>query len=246
MKTKLKDYIDTVFADAERRAPYDGAIRELKEEMLQNLYDRYDDLVASGKSPAGAYNAAVAGVGDVSELLDSMVGGRSAVSDGGSARVDGDRQSAPPLTEEERTAWARYKKRSAVLTALAVSAYILCWIPLVVLGALLGDVGGAVGLAVMFLMIAGATATLIFVGMTKPKSAGGRRGGDGDDDDDDDDDDEPRSPLCKAIVGGIWILTLCAYLIVSNVTGYWHITWMMFLMATALEGIVKAIFDLRR
>ena len=74
MKTKLKAYMDTVFADAERRAPYNQQVRDLKEEMLQNLYDRYDDLLAAGKTPSAAYNIAVAGVGDISDLLDSVVG----------------------------------------------------------------------------------------------------------------------------------------------------------------------------
>ena len=34
MKVKLREYIDTIFADAERRAPYNQRVRELKEEML--------------------------------------------------------------------------------------------------------------------------------------------------------------------------------------------------------------------
>ena len=53
MKTKLKAYMDTVFADAERRAPYNQQVRDLKEEMLQNLYDRYDDLLATGNTVGG-------------------------------------------------------------------------------------------------------------------------------------------------------------------------------------------------
>ena len=83
MKVKLREYIDTIFADAERRAPYNQRVRELKEEMLQNLNDRYDDLVSKGKSPAAAYNIAIAGVGDVSELLDSVVGGENSANENG-------------------------------------------------------------------------------------------------------------------------------------------------------------------
>ena len=74
MKNKLKEFMDTVFADAEARAPRNRRLQELKEEMLRNLYDRYDDLVADGKSPAAAYSIAVAGVGDVTDLLDSVIG----------------------------------------------------------------------------------------------------------------------------------------------------------------------------
>ena len=77
MKNKLKEYIDLVFADAERRAPGNRRVTELKEEILQNLYEKYDDLIAKGKTPAAAYNIAVAGVGDISGLLDSVCGSGS-------------------------------------------------------------------------------------------------------------------------------------------------------------------------
>ena len=33
MKHKLREYIDTIFADAEGRAPYNERLRELKEEI---------------------------------------------------------------------------------------------------------------------------------------------------------------------------------------------------------------------
>jgi hypothetical protein len=131
MKSKLKEYIDTIFADAERRAPRNEKVRELKEEMLQNLMDRYDDLVAAGKSPAAAYNVAIAGVGDISELLDSVVAESGATyaddagfSDSPSAAMNGAKKR--PLNAEELETVRRYKSRSAVITAVAVAMYILC------------------------------------------------------------------------------------------------------------------------
>lgn len=256
MKTKLKEYIDTIFADAERRAPHNERVRELKEEMLQNLFDRYDDLIARGKSPAAAYNVAVAGVGDVSELLDSVVGAPNAV-DGGDDF--GTAEPPPPsgkrpLTPEEQETVRRYKTRSGVLTALSIAMYILCWLPLVILSQIHEEIGSTVGLAVMFVMIAAATGMLIYTGMTKPKF--GPTVEDWGDDDDDDDDDESeksrntgrpaRSPAYKAVSGVLWMLTICGYFLVSFATGAWHITWLIFLITTALDNVIKAIFDLRR
>ncbi|MBQ3507059.1 MAG: hypothetical protein IJA91_00800 [Clostridia bacterium] len=248
MKTKLKEYIDTIFVDAECRAPYNQKVRDLKEEMLQNLYDRYDDLLAAGKTPSAAYNIAVAGVGDISTLLDSVVGSGAASAPTGKTVTGNDKRT---LTPEEQETVEKYKSRSAVLTSIAVAMYILCWVPLVILGTLLGDAGGIVGLTVMFLMIAGATAMLIYKEMTKPKFA---EDADGDDDDDDDGDDcekdkdgkAPRSPVYKAISGALWTLTTVVYFLISFQTGAWHITWMMFLISTAADNIIKAIFDLRR
>ena len=91
-----------------------------------------------------------------------------------------------------------------------------------------------------------------------------KRGDDGDNDGDDDDDDDDdgdnthdadggsrkgrprRSPVYGAVSGALWALTLCAYLLVSFLTGAWYITWMIFLIAAAVDNIIKAIFDLRR
>lgn len=37
--------------------------------MLQNLIDKYNDLVDSGKSSEAAYNIATASIGDIHELI---------------------------------------------------------------------------------------------------------------------------------------------------------------------------------
>ena len=69
MKEKLRDYLDLIFADA----PDCRRTKELKEEMYANVCDKYDDLIAEGKSEASAYNISVAGIGDISELLESII-----------------------------------------------------------------------------------------------------------------------------------------------------------------------------
>lgn len=75
MKDRLNAYIQGLFADAERRSPANGRLDELKEELLLNTEEKYDDLIAMGKSPEAAYRAAVDGIGDISELLNAVIGG---------------------------------------------------------------------------------------------------------------------------------------------------------------------------
>ena len=246
MKAKIKEYLDAVFADAEHRASDPSRMRELKEEMLGDLYDKYDHMIGNGKSPSAAYNAVIAGVGDITDLLDSVAGT--------APRTDTETaspSSEPTLTPEEREKMEKKRTRAAILTSVAIAMYILCWIPLVILSELLGDLGSMVGLPIMFLMIAGATAMIVYGSMTKAKvSEKEKKRVDRDDDDDDDDDDDGdtvgRSPVYTAISGALWALTLVAYFAVSNLTGAWHLTWLMFLMAAALDNIIKAVFDLRR
>ena len=66
MRDKLITYVDYLFAGA----PETQENRDLKNEGLQNTLERYDDLIASGKAPGAAYNLAISGIGDVSDMLD--------------------------------------------------------------------------------------------------------------------------------------------------------------------------------
>ncbi len=241
MKTKLKEYIDTIYADAERRSPRNERLAELKEEMLRNLEEKYDDLIAAGRTPGAAYNIAIAGVGDISDLLDAVSGVDHTAKAADS--VEPPHREHRPLTPEEREQVERYRRRSAILTPVAIALYILCVIPCII-------VDHVVSVVLMFVLVAIATSMLIYNYMSRPKFD---RHVDWKDDDDDDDDEsagkEPRvrrSPIYHAISGALWCVTVCVYLTVSFMTGYWHITWMIFLMATAVDNIIKAIFDLRR
>lgn len=68
MKSKIRVYVESLF---------DGALKteqvvELREEILQNVIDKYDDLVADGRSQDEAYRIAVSGIGDINDLLHSM------------------------------------------------------------------------------------------------------------------------------------------------------------------------------
>lgn len=68
MEEKLKDYMEKLFRDV----PDTEQAREIKEEILQNITDKYHDLLAEGKTEEAAYNIAIEGIGDLSELLDSL------------------------------------------------------------------------------------------------------------------------------------------------------------------------------
>lgn len=73
MDENLRNYVEKLFESA----PHTMKVVEIKEEILQNTIDRYHDLLAEGKSEQAAYNIAVAGIGDVEELLHSLCNERS-------------------------------------------------------------------------------------------------------------------------------------------------------------------------
>ena len=62
MKEQLIQYVNLLFAGVPQAA-------DIKEEILQNTLDRYDDLIAQGKSPQAAYSLAISGIGDINEIL---------------------------------------------------------------------------------------------------------------------------------------------------------------------------------
>ena len=220
MEDKLRAHMDHLF----REVPPTKKSVELKEEILQNLVDKYHDLINEGKNEEAAYNIAVASIGDISELLDSLKENQTADS--------------VPVSEEYR----QWKKRSSILIPVAVLLYICCVIPPIIADAMKWN--DAVRPCFMFIIIGIATAIIIFNNMSKPavakmdgtimeefKEWKASR------------DDKKRAR--KSINSAMWAVIVVLYFLISFSTGAWYITWVIFLVGVAVENIIKAIFDLR-
>jgi len=65
MNEKLRNHINILFA----AAPKNRKAEELKEELLTNLNDKYDDLLKSGYDSTSAFHIALSGIGDIDELF---------------------------------------------------------------------------------------------------------------------------------------------------------------------------------
>ena len=139
--TKLEKYIEYLFENA----PDTKEAKEMKEEILSNLMEKYNDLLADGYSESEAYDIAVRGLGDITGLIDKL-----------------ERPAEKPMfTKEEIMA---DKKRSAFITSIAVGLYILCVVPVLIFGEFGME---TVGVVMMFIMIATATVMLIYNNMTR-------------------------------------------------------------------------------
>lgn len=137
---------------------------------------------------------------------------------------------APPPVRESST--------RALRTAVAVALYILS--PLLVL-----LTPGAWGIGGMFLFIAAATGLLIYNGMTKPHYARA----------DDTIVEEFKEWHVKngrqrdalnSFRGAYWSIVVAIYLFISLVFRIWSFSWILFIMAGAVENIIKGVFVLRR
>lgn len=67
MREQLIQYVQLLFAGA-------ADCDDTRQEILQNTLDRYDDLVAAGKTPEAAYRLAIMGIGDINEILGKAPG----------------------------------------------------------------------------------------------------------------------------------------------------------------------------
>ena len=70
METRIRTYIDGVFRDV----PVTERSESIKSEILQNLLDRYRDLLADGRSEEEAYAMAISSGGDLSGIAADLKG----------------------------------------------------------------------------------------------------------------------------------------------------------------------------
>ena len=220
MEDKLRRYVESLF---EGTNPTRKAV-ELKEEMLQNLQDKYRDLLDEGKSPEAAFNIAVAGIGDVSTLLKQL---------------EENFRSEP---EQER--FEKAQRKSAMLTAVAVMMYILSVLPLPILYGLGVRNATMIGMPVFVVMIAVATGLLIYNSMTKPKRIQAA----------DtmveefiewQSETQDNRQMRRAISSALWSLIVVLYFIISFATMAWHITWIIFVIGGLIESLINIFAAMR-
>lgn len=206
MRDQLIHYVDLLFAGA----PDAG---DIKQEILQNTLDRYDDLIGQGKTPEAAYRLAISGIGDINEILNG-----------------GEDSTTPIPTAVTPTATAQPEKKLAwktALQAIGICLYILCPIPLFAMQ-------NELGLCFLLAIVAVATALMVLSGSKQTAK-----------DNEAETTSAPESEIRKAVRMVISTVGLCLYLILSFATGAWYITWVIFPMMAAAQGLAKAILDLK-
>ena len=143
------------------------------------------------------------------------------------ARAGG--QYTSPSFDSERA--EKLRTKSAVLVSVAVALYILCPVPCILMG-------NNIGAVLLFVMVAAATGLIVFNAVAKKnylrndptmKHAYEKK---------------EESGVSKALSGALWAVTLVVYLNLSINSGAWHVTWLVFLIGAALDGVLKAVLEL--
>ena len=218
MRDQLIQYVNLLFAG-------NGDVEDIKQEILQNTLDRYDDLIARGKLPEEAYRQAIAGIGDVNEIINGKPTGYNA------------QNQAPayaPMPEFEGTATVV----SRMMRAIAIFLYIISPVPLFLFSRLGWD---EVGLCCLLIIVGIATALLLLFKSPKSKAQSQEYV---------DYTDRPRNnasrkAVKKSVGSLISTVGLVLYFVISFSTGAWFITWLIFPIIGAVKGVVNSCIDLR-
>ncbi|MBQ9539340.1 MAG: hypothetical protein IJU95_08705 [Treponema sp.] len=209
MNSKIKNYVDVLFNDI----PMTRKAAELKEEILSNMSEHFDSHIAEGKGENQAYTEALADMGNIDELLESLAP---------------ERELKPKIDA--------YRQKRARHTAIAVMLYIigvavLCAPPAI---CSVFDIGneekaGVIGFITMLVFVAVATGLLVYTRMNVPhevepyleqKKAKFNT-------------NTKQGRLWSSISKIYWLMVTAAFLGISFLTGAWYITWLIWLIASA-------------
>ena len=223
MKEKIRQHFNQIFAEA----PKTRKALDLKQEMVQNALDKYDDMVADGYSEEDAYRNVIESIGDVSELFPEM-----------------EEKNLLTLSEKDR-------KKKAMLTAVAVGMYIFAAAVFLFFGSINGiadefDISFTVlGLVVALLICIAPTVMLVYAANMYPDYTKKDENNMVESYKEARYNSNRETAVRKSINSIIWTLAVVLYFIISFVSFDWEITWVIFPMALCVQSIVRLIFSLK-
>ncbi len=226
MKEKIRKHIDALFTTA----PKTRKAMELKEEVTRNTIDKFEDLISEGYAEEDAFQNVINSIGDVTELFPDL-----------------EDKNLLTLSETDR-------KKKAMLTAIAVGLYILAGVTFFTF-VLIQDsrnyyIGNGIDFSLLGLILAAAiciapTCMLVYAANMYPSFHKKE-------DNLVESFKEARYTNNKAkairlsVSLIIWTLILSLYFIISFITMYWHVTWVIFLIGGCLDAIAMLVFSIKK
>lgn len=220
MSKKIAEYVNFIF----RNAPNTREAMELKEEIENNVSDKYNKLVAGGLDEEQAFSKAIASIGNIDELLDELKHSAEKA-----AFTDDDKKQT-----EEKKKWCLMR---SIFRAVAIMLFILGPIALIFISEVKSD---EIGLLAMFLCIATGVGILVFLSSFESKA-----GENGEDNIKQSFSEyrnhyKPKRRLFRKMKSLVWLCAVVVYFLISFSTRRWDITWITFIIA----GIGVSILDI--
>lgn len=260
MRNKLIAAIDAHFANAPRTAQ----VQELHDEILQNTLDRYDEELAAGKSETDAYSVAFTAIGDIDALLSPLCPKQKTFPVTRAVAIALYILCVIPTVIGEAfggigaelgtclmfviaavattlivwpTGWKATNARKQ--RAVGVGMYVLCVIPPIFFDEVVGGAAGdALGVSLMFIIVAIATVLVVLSAQRGGKQtaapASEVQGAAA---------KSEKQPVSAARGIGAalyWIAAACVFSLIGNFVS-WFFAWLVFPFAGALGDLIAGV-----
>ncbi|MCI9072580.1 MAG: hypothetical protein HFH80_07175 [Lachnospiraceae bacterium] len=230
---RIRKYMDQLFENA----PINHRTLELKEELIANALEKYNDLTLRGYGEDEAFQQVVGSLGNVQQLFADM-------------GTDEDYSQAYYLQ------WAREaQEKKAALTAVSAGLFLLAGAVLIIslllqwydikLPYFHGQSLSFLGIGIALLICIVPVSMLIYAHRIQPpvELTGYAPGGGV--------SSETRKRRRKrfnqikgSLEGLMWLLIVIFYFIISFATHAWYITWILFLIGAAVECLLDALIKI--
>lgn len=223
MNEKMRTHIDTLFEDA----PKNRKALELKEELLANSEERYQDLISNGFTPDAAFKNVINSIGNVSELFQGL------------QEFD---------TNDQRMYEERIRKNSLIKT-ISIGLYIFSIALFISFGLLKVTLNtridlSMVGFILMILIDIIPTCMLVYISSMYPnyhkhentvveEFKEWKH------------DSFKLQSVKSSILCILWTMTFVLYFVISFATYAWHVTWILFLVALCLHTILDLLIRIK-
>ncbi len=215
MNEKIRIYVNNLF----KEAPNTKAVNDMKDEIISNAVDKYNDLKAEGKNDKESYEKVILEIGNIDEIVSEL------------AKED-------PIKREY---YEKSRRKTALIVSISVGLYILSLIACIVLDEL--NMPDFIIASSLFTLAGIPTCLLIYHFMSKPKYTKYEETM-VEDFKEWKDKKNNNKEIKGAISSIIWTLTIILYLLISFTFGIWYISWIIFIIAVLIENIVNLLFKL--
>ena len=217
MYEKLRARVDGLFENA----PKTRRANDLKEELMANLIDKYNDLIAADKTEDEAIKISIAGIGDVDELIAGL-------------------KEQNVLSHEQVQ---KDRQKTALIISVSVGLYIMSVVVLILLTEVF-NINDEIAVCVMLTIDAIATCLIIYHNVSRPRY---RKADDSmvEEFKEWKSTNTQKNNILKSIRSILWTLITAIYLLVSFLFGIWAYSWIIFIIGVAIEKIITLAFQLK-
>lgn len=148
----IKTYLDNVFASL----PKTKEVLKMKEDLFNNMEDKYHELKRDGKSENEAVGIVISEFGNIEELASEL-----------NIDISVEEEKSTYVTEEIAVDYIDATKKHGKLIGLGVLLDILCPVPLILLDQIIGtNVADIIGVSVLLIFVAISVGIFIYSGMS--------------------------------------------------------------------------------